>query len=187
MSLGFGILGFLNYEPMTGYEITRVFEESVDFFWHAQNSQIYLELKSLEKKGYVAGETVAQSSRPNKRVYSITESGREALLRWLAEPPGAGTVHFKSPFLIKLFFGGQQSPAQSAANVKKFKEISESYLREMETVPGSIQRYGVTLPPEQSCYWGLTADFGCSYIKMCIEWAERSIKKLEELGGNIHG
>ncbi len=186
-SLGFGILGFLNYAPMTGYELTKAFGESVDFFWHAQNSQIYLELKSLEIKGYATGEIVAQSTRPNKRVYSITESGREEFLRWLAEPPGMETVQFKNTFLVKLFFGGNLSPAQSAANLKEFKGICESYLQGMETIPGSIQLYGNEVPSGQSCYWGLTADFGYSYIKMCIEWAERSIRKLEELGGESNG
>lgn len=43
MSLAFGILGFLNYAPMSGYDLVRAFDSSLQFFWHAQNSHIYLE------------------------------------------------------------------------------------------------------------------------------------------------
>ncbi len=40
-----GILGLLNYHPMTGYEIMLVFRDSLRFFWSAQTSQIYRELQ----------------------------------------------------------------------------------------------------------------------------------------------
>ena len=45
-----GILGLLNYGDMTGYEIREVFNKSLNFFWQAQSSQIYRELRTLEKK-----------------------------------------------------------------------------------------------------------------------------------------
>lgn len=82
MSLGFGILGFLNYGPMSGYDLVKAFESSLQFFWHAQSSHIYLELKKREKKGYICGETVIQSDRPNKRLFSITETGKKAFMYW---------------------------------------------------------------------------------------------------------
>lgn len=75
MSLAFGILGFLNFGPMSGYDLVKAFESLLQFFWHAQNSHIYLELKKLENKGYICGETVIQSDRPNKKIFSITDAG----------------------------------------------------------------------------------------------------------------
>ena len=85
MSLAFGILGFLNYKPMSGYDLVKAFESSLEFFWYAQSSHIYLELKKLEKKGYICGNTVIQSDRPNKRIFSITDTGREAFINWLSQ------------------------------------------------------------------------------------------------------
>ena len=46
-----GILGLLNYGDMTGYEIREIFNKSLNFFWQAQSSQIYRELRTLEKNG----------------------------------------------------------------------------------------------------------------------------------------
>lgn len=179
MSLAFGILGFLNYKPMSGYDLVKAFESSLEFFWYAQSSHIYLELKKLEKKGYICGNTVIQSDRPNKRIFSITGTGREAFINWLSQGDKEDITHFKSTFLIKIFFGGNILPAQSIDMLKKFKEDCESYLEKMSSVPRSVEYYGANKEDYQTIYWQFTADFGYSFIHTCIEWAERCIEKLE--------
>lgn len=179
MSLGFGILGFLNYAPMSGYDLVKAFESSLQFFWHAQSSHIYLELKNLEKKGYICGETVIQSERPNKKIFSITETGKKAFMNWLAQDPGADATQFKSAFLMKVFFCGNMPPAQSTAMLKKFKKDCEAYLEKMGTTPESIEKYGSNKETYKTMYWQFTVDFGYCFIKTCIEWADRCIEKLE--------
>lgn len=67
MGLQHGILGFLNYGPCSGYELTKAFHSSVQFFWPAQTSQIYLTLGKLEDAGLVTHETVIQNGKPNKK------------------------------------------------------------------------------------------------------------------------
>ena len=46
-----GILGLLNYGDKTGYEIMRVFRDSLNHFWTAQTSQIYREVFEQQTKG----------------------------------------------------------------------------------------------------------------------------------------
>ena len=58
-----GILGLLNYGDMTGYEIREIFNKSLNFFWQAQSSQIYRELRTLEKNGWIAITTVGRFGR----------------------------------------------------------------------------------------------------------------------------
>lgn len=181
MSLSFGIMGFLNYRPMSGYDLVKAFESSLEFFWHAQNSHIYLELKKLEQKGYICGETIIQSERPNKRIFSITDTGRKEFMNWLSEGGGEDATHFKSAFLMKVFFSGNMTPAQSADMLRRFKTDCESYLKRMDSIPKSIENYSSDKAVYQTIYWQFTADFGYSYIKTCIEWAERCIKKLETI------
>lgn len=181
MSLAFGILGFLNYGPMSGYDLVKSFESSLQFFWHAQNSHIYLELKKLEKNGYISGETVIQSDRPNKKIFSITETGKKAFLDWLAEGAGEGATQFKSAFLMKIFFGGNMPPAQSADILRKFKKDCEEYLGKMGAAPKTIEHYGANKEMYQIMYWQFTVDFGYRFIKNCIEWAEHCISQLETI------
>ena len=49
MSLENALLGLLNHRPMTGYDLKRIFDDPMEFFWVAQMSQIYRELNKLEK------------------------------------------------------------------------------------------------------------------------------------------
>lgn len=181
MSLAFGILGFLNYAPMSGYDLVKAFESSLDFFWHAQRSHVYLELKKLEKQGYISGETVIQSDRPNKKIFSITNTGKKEFMDWLAEGSGEESTHFKNAFLIKIFFGGNMTPGQSAEMLRKYKADCEAYLAKMGSVPGSMEKYGSDMESYLTIYWQFTADYGYSYIKACIEWAQRCIDKLEKI------
>ena len=76
MSLEFSLLGFLQYHPMTGYDLKKVLDESTQFFWHAELSQIYPELKRLEQKGWITSASYPQEGKPDKKVYSITPVGK---------------------------------------------------------------------------------------------------------------
>lgn len=179
MSLMHGVLGFLGYGRMSGYDLAKAFGSSVQFFWNAQQSQIYLTLDKLEKQGFATHERVAQADRPDKKLYSITERGREEFMRWLAEPNENSVSEFKSAFLMKVFFSGNRSYEESAEMLQAFVRDCREYLVTMGSIPGSIENYSREVPADAPIYWQFTADFGFSYVKMCIEWAERCIERLE--------
>ena len=58
-TLKYAILGLLNRQEMTGYELTKAIEHSLLGSWRAKHSQIYPELKSLTQKGLVKYEAVS--------------------------------------------------------------------------------------------------------------------------------
>ena len=90
MSLEHVILGFLEVGPKTGYDLKKRFDRSVAGFWPADQSRIYRTLAKLSERGFVSQEVVAQSDRPDRKVYHISDEGREELHRWLAEcEPGS--------------------------------------------------------------------------------------------------
>jgi len=86
ISLRHGLLGLINYKPMTGYDLNREFAESLGHFWHVKSQQIYKELDTMEKSGWLVSERVMQSEKPNKRVYSITAKGKAEFIDWLSSP-----------------------------------------------------------------------------------------------------
>ena len=181
MSLQHGILGFLNYGPCSGYELAKAFHSSVQFFWPAQTSQIYLTLGKLESVGLVTHETVIQTGKPNKNVYSILPAGRAELLRWLSEQ-GRTTDGYKSEFLMKVFFAENLPPRQAIALLRTYADEYRAWLRGMDSVPQSIEEYGRLTDASAPVYWTFTAQFGRAYAQMCIAWAEDCIKKLEATG-----
>ncbi len=115
MSLKHALLGFINYGPMTGYELKKFFDTSVAHFWNAELSQIYPALKAMESEGLVEMKVEVQDDRPNRKVYSITESGRRELVDWLAKPADRDQV--REPILIKVFFGSSLSK-QASGNLR---------------------------------------------------------------------
>jgi len=80
------ILGFLMPGQKHGYEIHRDFSSRLAPFWHAGMSHIYTLLKRLEATGQVRSEKQIQHTRPPRRIYSITQKGREEFLEWLCKP-----------------------------------------------------------------------------------------------------
>lgn len=181
MSLSHSILGFLSYGSMTGYDLAKAFGSSVKFFWYAQTSHIYLELNKLEQKEFVTCEVVVQTEKPSKKLYSITEQGKNEFFRWLSSDSHEFSKGIKNAFLMKVFFSGCNPPEQCIAMLKSFSDDCSKYLNEMNDIPGSIEQYGKLVDPYEKIYWGLAADFGYSYIRMCMDWADRCIKKLEEI------
>lgn len=83
MALNHAIMTALLEDRMSGYELTKSFDTSLGFFWKASHQQIYKALRDLEKQGLLDSELIAQAGKPDKVVYGLTESGREALADWV--------------------------------------------------------------------------------------------------------
>jgi PadR family transcriptional regulator, regulatory protein AphA len=81
----FILLGFLNYQPMTGYELKQAIDSSTSHFWHAHHSQIYTTLRQMEQEGLVTSVYIQEESQPNRRVYTISDVGKQALSDWLEQ------------------------------------------------------------------------------------------------------
>jgi DNA-binding PadR family transcriptional regulator len=177
MSLKYGLLGLLNYSSKTGYELDKIFKGSLDFFWQAQTSQVYRELNSMERQGLLTSNMEYQQSKPNKKVYSITQEGKAALNHWLAEDDLSDSMMIRFGFLVKLFFSAGRCHLENIDTLKKFqtecRKVLETLLEyEFDSSDGAEQRI-------DSLYWDMTADFGQGYYQMCIQWADNCIKKLE--------
>lgn len=86
MALEHAILVSLTERAGSGYELARRFDRSIGFFWAATHQQIYRVLRRMDEAGWVTHAEIAQDGRPDKKVYRVSEAGREELTRWLAEP-----------------------------------------------------------------------------------------------------
>ncbi|HEX2128305.1 MAG TPA: PadR family transcriptional regulator [Solirubrobacterales bacterium] len=126
------ILGFLGFEPMSGYEIKSFVDNSTRFFWAASYGQIYPELKRLAEAGLIEGENQAQGER-KRVVYSLTDSGREALADW--HGGGDPIQETRDETLLKMFFadaiGGEATERALEAKRDHHNAVAEQ-LRAVE-------------------------------------------------------
>lgn len=101
MSLQHILLGLLR-EPAAGYDLKAVCDERISHFWSAEFGQIYPTLNRLEERGLLRSHVQPSEKGPNRRVYSLTDGGREELLRWLGSGPAMGAERFA--YLAQLYF-----------------------------------------------------------------------------------
>jgi DNA-binding PadR family transcriptional regulator len=99
--LRFVLLGLLEAEPRYGYELKVVFEQFLGGTWQLNIGQIYTTLGKLEAEGLVAAQVVPQDSSPDRKVYEITEAGRDALAGW-AGTVESGPVRLREELFLKV-------------------------------------------------------------------------------------
>jgi len=80
------LLGLLAAGPKHGYELYQELEHDLAGVWQIGLSQLYSQLRQLEEGGLVAAQTEPQSNRPPRKVYHVTDEGREVLSSWLRQP-----------------------------------------------------------------------------------------------------
>ncbi|SHE94554.1 transcriptional regulator, PadR family [Seinonella peptonophila] len=96
-SLAYALLAMVARKDCSGYELVQLLE----LFWQAKHSQVYPLLAKLEQKQYVAHRLVKQNGRPDKKIYRLTEQGREILSAWIHEEPAVPVV--RDEFLTKIY------------------------------------------------------------------------------------
>jgi DNA-binding PadR family transcriptional regulator len=87
MALRHALLAALLQGEASGYQLAKRFDVSVANFWSATPQQLYRELEGMEAAGAVTACVVEQQRRPNKRLFAITDAGREELAQFSARPP----------------------------------------------------------------------------------------------------
>jgi PadR family transcriptional regulator AphA len=96
-TLSYGLLALLSKGPRSGYDLML----QIQPFWQAKHSQIYPLLAQLEKMEYVQYIVFPQTDKPDKKVYSITVRGINAVKEWIIEPTAKPVV--RDELLLKIF------------------------------------------------------------------------------------
>jgi len=175
MSLDYAILGFLNYQPYTGYDLKKVFDVSIRHFWPADQSQIYRTLSRLAESGWVVMEKVPQDDRPDRKVYHITAAGRAELLRWVSGPPPLGDP--RSAVLIQVFFLGQLSDEEILNKFESYATIMRAILSQYDQAEDRLGSSNQKPPSAREYFfWTLTLENGIRNMRANLEWAEYVIE-----------
>ncbi|MEU8658718.1 PadR family transcriptional regulator [Actinoplanes philippinensis] len=129
MALEHAILVSLLERPGSGYELARRFERSIGRFWTATHQQIYRVLKRMEADGWVVAEEIGQDRRPDKRSFSVADSGRRALVEWLRAPVQPEAVRHELAVKIRgAAFTGEAGRAALISEVERYRADHETLL-----------------------------------------------------------
>lgn len=101
MSVKHSILALLYEKPRHGYEIKTEFDELVQNMWPLNAGQVYTTLDRLERDELVIS---PGHDKKDRKLYTITETGKEELWKWLQKPVGRSLL--KDEFYFKYLCAG---------------------------------------------------------------------------------
>jgi DNA-binding PadR family transcriptional regulator len=162
MALRHAVLAALLDGEHSGYQLAKIFDTAVSNFWHAVPQQLYTELTKLEQAGLIAGRLVIQHDRPNKRVYTVTDTGTAELERFAAAASKPSVI--RDDLLVKVQTVDHVDPApviaqldergaQAVAKIAIFDQLLELLRGEFDE--DTFLREGHRIGPYLVCRRGL--------------------------------
>lgn len=91
----------------TSYELKILIERSIQNFWPVPHTTAYEEPARLAAAGYLSARQEEGGRR--RRIYALTEKGREALATW-ADDPSAAPPQLREESVLKVFAGADPAP-----------------------------------------------------------------------------
>ena len=137
------ILGHLALRDWSTYELAQQLKRSTRHYWPRAESKIYEEPKKLVAHGLATAAREHTGRRP-RTVYAITDQGREALRRWLDEPPEPPLLEFEG--IVKVLFAEQGTKHQLQATLRSIREQAERTQAEHAALARDLAQTGGPFP-----------------------------------------
>jgi len=173
----YALLGLLNHSPMTGYQMRKIYETSLGHFWSESYSHLYAILKVLETEGLATSTVEPGDGRPNRRVYAITDAGREVLRDWLASP--ADEQRERMEVLLKVFHGQAVGPDVTARHIQICRAEHEALLSRYALYAAELQTHMTA--DDNHPYILLTLRCGQAISQAMLEWCDEALETLAGL------
>jgi len=180
MALEQAILGFLSDGPATGYELkTRCFDGAPRLFWTADQAQVYRTLDRLQRAGLVRATRRRQQTRPDRKVYELTDSGRSAVRTWLSTPHRV--PDYRDPFLLQLYLATDVPDDALAHVLLSQRGVHQQRLDEARaTIAGLATDSGS--PSREAVLRRCALDAVAAHERSVIDWIDDCIDLLDTGG-----
>lgn len=178
----YALLGMINTMPMSGYDIKDMCDRSISYFWHENYGNIYTVLRKMETEGLVTMERHQQDGRPEKKVYTITTAGQEALKAWLHRSPEPRRL--REELLLQVFHGSMIGPEALIQKIKQQRKYCQEAIMNLsetkEYLETEIDGKDSLVP-----YWMQTLSFGKKFYKAEMAWCDEAIQEFTKLAESV--
>lgn len=168
VSVPLTLLGLLDREPSHGYDLKRDYDAFFGRDKPLPFGQVYSTLGRLARDGKVTVGASEPGDGPDRKRYSITDSGRTEVEAWLAEPappePHLQSVLF-AKVVLALMLGRDAArylDAQRGSHLRRMRELTE------------MRRGGATMDV-------LLADYGLFHLEADLRWIDATEARLGAL------
>jgi DNA-binding PadR family transcriptional regulator len=156
------ILALLAKEPAHGYDLRHGIESLFGEVWPGVNiGQVYSTLGRLERAGLVRSVAVAQTNRPDKKVFELTSAGRDELQGWVDEVVVGGRR--RDQFFMKLVVASRARLGDPLVLIDRQRRAYLRRLRELNDLAGTVEGFAATM----------TVEGAVLHLQADLRWLER--------------
>ena len=163
----YGVLAILALRDHSTYDLTRQMRMSLHYLWPRAESNVYAEPKRLVAAGLATSREEWTGGR-RRTIYSITDSGREALAEWLASP--SSRQRYESEALLKVLFAENGTTHDLLATIQAIREdalaVREHFLQFADVYEAGDGEY-----PDRFDLSALAARLLCEQQAVTARWA----------------
>jgi PadR family transcriptional regulator AphA len=165
------ILGLLTRQPMSGYDIKR-FLKSLSWLIDSPSfGSLYPALHALLEDGLVTVEVAPRQNKPPRKIYTITETGRQVLREWADQPVASGAS--LKAFLMRLIL---------ASNLSHDGLITHLQQRHAQVIAHQLALERTAEAMDESVDLDrLALDYGLVVATAELAWLDRTLVRLSRL------
>jgi PadR family transcriptional regulator AphA len=165
------ILGLLTRQPMSGYDI-KLFLKSLTWLIDSPSfGSLYPALHALLEDGLATVKVVPRRDKPPRKIYSITEAGRQVLRDWMEQSVASATS--LKAFVIRLILASNLSHAGLIEHLQRRRmQVADHQLALDQAAQGMDERIDLG---ER-----LALDYALSVAGAELAWLDSTLAKLSE-------
>lgn len=180
----YAILGILSIVPGSGYDIKKYCDTVISNVWHENYGHIYPVLNTMLAEGVIRRmeeddgsakndvtlkeDTLRKEDVTRKKVYEITEKGREEFMSWLVEPAQYAPV--RSEFMLKFLFSNSLPKENILEMIAQYRERHERKIHELKQMEKDLERESQEISPERKRYLTATLRYGILSSEAAVSW-----------------
>jgi DNA-binding PadR family transcriptional regulator len=168
MSVPMALLGLLDREPSHGYDLKHDYDEYFGRGRPLPFGQVYATLSRLARDGKAIAGEAESGAGPERKRYTITETGKIEIEAWLAEPIPA-EAHLQTDLFVKVVLSlmlgrpaEEYLDTQRAAHLRRMRQLTE------------LKQRGTLVDV-------LLADHGLFHLEADLRWIDLTNARLSSL------
>jgi len=168
--LGFALLGLIHQQPMSGYDLRKVFASTAWGTFTDSPGAIYPALHRLESRGMVRGQVEVSTSLRKRRLYRTTPKGLASFKAWLKKPLTRDDVIRRMPDLM-VRFAFMDPTLGEERTIRFLGEFATQMTAYLPSLQEHLATHGRAMPLSSR----LALESGILEYETRLRWARSSI------------
>ena len=173
-TLSLAILGLISQNPLTGYDLRKVFLTTPMGHFSSSPGAIYPALRRIEEAGWIRGGAAEGQTRRPRVVYEITARGLKVLKEHLSRPVASEDIiwHMDDLMLRFAFMDGVVGRERTVRFLQDFALQIDAHVAD-------LRRYFESARSILPACGKLAMENGIQGYEMNAQWARRAIQELQ--------